>query len=581
MKKFILIFIPILLLLSLSSWTNQQNWQNKVDVEVLDAVANGNNIDFLVYMTEQADLSLANDLQTKEEKGEYVFEALHGMAQRSQGELSEELNTLGVSYRSYWVVNAIWTKGDATLVEMIAQRDDVQRIMYNPSVQIEAPRTEESTSRNVVEWGLQMINADDVWAMGIKGDGVTIGGQDTGYDWTHPALQTQYRGWNGLTSDHEYNWHDAIHMDDVNTNPGNPCGFDSTEPCDDNNHGTHTMGTMVGDDNAGNQIGVAPEARWVACRNMEEGWGTPTTYIECFEWFLAPTDLSGNNPDPSKSPHVFANSWACPESEGCNSTNFAVMEAVVDNIKAAGIVTVVSAGNSGWQGCGSINTPAAIFENSFTVGATDSSDEIANYSSLGPVTVDGSNRPKPEISAPGSDIRSSVIGGGYSSFSGTSMAGPHVAGVVALIISANPSLAGQVDIIRDIIEQSAVEKTGGETCGNVSGNEIPNNTYGHGRIDALAAVNAAMELVDIEPLTIATEDFVYPNPFNNELQIEFLYPDESVKFELFNAGGQVVMQKNWDEINRYTVQTANLPKGVYVYRIENGDRTKVGKLVKN
>ncbi len=581
MKKHLFSTLLTLFVIVLASWTSNNDWQTKVDAEILASVEAGNTIDFLIYMTEQADLAVANTLATKEEKGQYVYNTLNQLAQRSQSGVLQELQSRQAEHRPYWVVNAIWAKGDADLVETIARRSDVQLLMHNPSIQLEAPERANESNRNAIEWGLEMINADDVWAMGITGQGVTIGGQDTGYDWEHPALKNKYRGWNGLMSDHNYNWHDAIHEDDLNTNPGNPCGFDSTIPCDDNNHGTHTMGTMTGDDNAGNQIGVAPGARWVACRNMEEGWGTPTTYIECFEWFLAPTDISGNNPDPTQSPHVFANSWACPESEGCNTSNFNVMEAVVDNIKAAGIVTVVSAGNSGWQGCGSINTPAAIFEGSFTVAATASNDTIAGYSSHGPVTIDSSNRMKPEISAPGSSVRSSIIGGGYASFSGTSMAGPHVAGVVGLVISANPSLAGQVDAIRDIIQQSAVPKTIDETCGGISGMEVPNHTYGYGRIDALAAVNAALELVDVEPLTISYESYVFPNPFSNQLNIEFGQAEKGATFELYNASGQLILRESWDEIRFHNIQTANLPSGVYVYRIENGAQISTGKLVKN
>lgn len=122
----------------------------------------------------------------------------------------------------------------------------------------------------------------DVWNMGYTGQGITVGGADTGYDWGHPAIQPKYRGWNGdaSTSQHNYNWHDAIHElnplnNDTLGNPGtNPCGLDVTHPCDDGSHGTHTMGTMTGSD-ADNQIGVAPDAKWVGCRNMERGLGKP------------------------------------------------------------------------------------------------------------------------------------------------------------------------------------------------------------------------------------------------------------------------------------------------------------------
>jgi serine protease AprX len=321
-----------------------------------------------------------------------------------------------------------------------------------------------------------------------------VGGQDTGYQWNHPALINAYRGWNGATADHNYNWHDAIHENNPNTLPGNPCGFDSLVPCDDNGHGTHTMGTMIGDDGGSNQIGMAPGAQWISCRNMEEGWGTPATYTECYQWFIAPTDLNGENPDSTKAPHVINNSWGCPVSEGCVTPD--ILLAVVQNVRAAGILTAHSAGNSG-SSCSTVNTPAAIYDESFTVGSTTSTDAISSFSSRGPVTIDGSGRLKPDITAPGSSIRSSRPTNTYGISSGTSMAGPHVAGLVALLISANPALAGQVDALEQIITSTAVPLTTTQNCGDVPGDQIPNNTFGWGRIDALAAVEYVLAQHDL------------------------------------------------------------------------------------
>ena len=288
--------------------------------------------------------------------------------------------------------------------------------------------------------------------------GAVIGGQDTGYQWDHPALVNQYRGNNGIIVNHNYNWHDAIHSG------GGSCGPNSPFPCDDFGHGTHTMGTMVGDDGAGNQTGMAPGARWIGCRNMNVGVGSPATYSECYQWFIAPTDLNNLNPRPDLAPDVINNSWGCPPSEGCTDPN--VLLTVVNNVHAAGIVTAHSAGNSG-PDCSTVSDPAAIYANSFTVGATDNTDTIAGFSSRGPVTIDGSNRLKPNVSAPGVNIRSSVPGRYISGLSGTSMAAPHVAGLVALLISSQPSLAGHVDEIESLIELSAVPRTTSQNCGGV------------------------------------------------------------------------------------------------------------------
>ena len=166
------------------------------------------------------------------------------------------------------------------------------------------------------------------------------------------------------------------------------------------------MGTMVGDDGGSNQVGVAPGAKWIGCRNMDQGNGTPATYAECFQWFIAPTDLAGNNPDPAKAPRdqQFMGMSAI---EGCTDVN-AVLKTVVESVNAAGILVVVSAGNDG-SACSSVLDPAAIYDVVLSVGATDgasTTDAIASFSSRGPVTVDGSGRMKPDVSAPGVSVRS-------------------------------------------------------------------------------------------------------------------------------------------------------------------------------
>ncbi len=463
-------------------------WPAAVDPWVLETAAANGETEFLVFLAEQADLSAAATLQTKEEKGAYVYQQLTETAARTQPAVTVALEAFQVEYKPYWIANMLWVRGDLAVVQAMAERPDVTHVYANPWVHFDEPTPAEEIDNPLpIEWNILQVNADEVWAMGYTGQGAVIGGQDTGYDWDHPALQGKYRGWNGSTADHNYNWHDSIHGNNPNTPPGNPCGFDVTAPCDDHGHGTHTVGTMVGDDGGSNQIGMAPGAKWIGCRNMEEGWGTPTTYSECYQWFIAPTDLNGQNPDTTKAPHIISNSWGCPVIEGCTDPN--VLLTVVQNVRAAGILTAHSAGNDG-SSCSTVNTPAGIYDESFSVGATDSGDNIAGFSSRGPVTVDGSNRLKPDISAPGVSVRSSLPGTGYGPLSGTSMASPHVAGLTALILSAAPSLAGDVDLLEQIMEESALPRTTAQICGGIPGSQIPNNTYGYGRIDALAAVQS-------------------------------------------------------------------------------------------
>jgi serine protease AprX len=455
---------------------------------VRDETADGGRTDLLVVLKERADLKPALSLPTKAERGRWVYETLRGTAERSQASLRAWLEARGVDYRAFYIVNVIHVSdADRSLVEALAARPEVARIEANPRVLGVSPESVARESGGLapegVEWNLLRVHADDVWAMGYTGQGVVVGGQDTGYEWDHPALAGQYREAQPGYDRHDYNWHDAIHSNNSHTPDGNPCGFDSPEPCDDNGHGTHTMGIAVGDDGAGNQIGMAPGARWIGCRNMDQGWGTPASYLECFEFFLAPYPVGGrpSQGDSDLAPDVTVNSWSCPPEEGCS---WATLQSAVEAQRAAGILTVVSAGNDGYGGCSTVSDPPAIYDAAYTVGATDSSDYLAGYSSRGPVTVDGSNRLKPDLVAPGSTVRSSVPGGGYGYKSGTSMAAPHVAGAAALLWSAIPELADDLEATEAQLNGHAY----GIASSACSSGGVPNNLYGWGRLDVYTAV---------------------------------------------------------------------------------------------
>ena len=460
----------------------------KIAPWVIEHTANGRQAEFFVVLTDQAELRPAATLATKAEKGRYVYDALRKKSQETQGPILRWLRERAIEHRSFYIVNAILVKSSREIAEALAARPDVARVEGNPHVQNVLPAPDgivEASSQPqtpaTIEPGIAYTHAPDVWALGFRGQGITVAGADTGIRWTHNALQPHYRGWNGVTADHNYNWHDAIH-DSV----GNPCGNNSPFPCDDNGHGTHTVGTVTGDDGAGNQIGMAPGAKWIGCRNMDQGNGTPARYIECMEWFIAPYPIGGGQGDPLRAPDVTSNSWVCPPSEGCSANT---LQAAVEAQAAAGIMMVAGAGNDG-PACSSVMYPPAIYAASFTVGALNTgTDTIASFSSRGPVTIDASNRIKPDITAPGTGTRSSynTSDNAYVSLSGTSMATPHIAGAMALLWCAQPQLRHSITPSRTTLNNAAhfISST---QCGTTG---PPNNVYGWGRVDILAAVSPA------------------------------------------------------------------------------------------
>ena len=562
----------------------------KVDGQVLENLRERGHSDCLLWFEGAPDLSLAKQLPLKGDRGTFVHQALLDVAETVQADVRKMLDLREIPYRAFYLVNAIALNADLNLIRDLAAMPSVSKVIPDPWVQVDLPEPEFQAnlrSGDAVEWGIQLIGAVDVWDMGYRGEGVVIGGQDTGYDWKHPAIINSYRGlqMNGDSS-HAYNWHDAIseisplHMDPEPDPALNDCGLALDYPCDDNNHGTHTMGTMTGLDGE-NEIGVAPEAKWIGCRNMERGYGKPSTYIECFEFFLAPTNLNGTEPDPMLAPDIINNSWSCPEIEGCNSSNWLMMEEAVNNLKQAGILVVVSAGNSGRNGCSSINTPSAIFESSFTIGAVASNDTIAAFSSRGLVTVDSSNRMKPNVVAPGVGVRSAIRGDSYASFSGTSMAGPHTAGAAALLINAVPELRGRVELIEDLLESTAVPKTAMDTCGGIPGSSVPNPVYGYGRIDVKAAVEKARIVVNNVELTEPESDLrLVPNPAVSSVTILGLLPEELPgHLELFDTSGRLIrsvqVSKTMQELD---VQDLN--NGMYYFTYRNDIFQTGGKLIK-
>jgi serine protease AprX len=454
--------------------------EGKIAPRLLTDTTDGRVAEALVVLREQADLSSAPSMRTKLEKGRFVVNSLRDVAARTQSPLKRFLEQRGIQYQSFYIVNMIKITGNRDLMNEIAARTDVARIDANPHVRTALPVPTGHDSRifssDKVEWNISRVGAPQVWAMGFRGEGHTVADADTGVQWDHPALKTHYRGWDGTNVDHDYNWHDA--------SPDH-----SPTPVDPNDHGTFTASELVGNDNAGNQVGVAPGAKFFACRNMDaNGTGSPASYTECFEFLMAPYPVNGNptQGDPTLAPDSINNSWECPPSEGCSTDS---LLQVVNAVRAAGIFPAAAAQNSG-SACSTVSNPPGIYASAISVGSTNSNDKISSFSSRGPVTADGSNRLKPEVSAPGENIRGAVPGGGYQGgWSGTSMATPEVAGGVALIWQAKPSLDGNIGGTERLLEQTARHMTSTQNCGG-SGQNIPNNVFGWGIINLSQAVRS-------------------------------------------------------------------------------------------
>jgi PKD repeat protein len=357
----------------------------------------------------------------------------------------------------------------------------VDHVTANHQFQLEEPiKGPDEGQIEAVEPNITFVKAPDVWAMGFTGQGTVMAGNDTGLYWSHPALIRQYRGCQDPPTcsniDHNFNWWDAT-------------GTYPSAPDDGHGHGTHTAGTMVGEDaSLTNQVGVAPGARLVHCKNMDNGgYGNDAWFLTCFEWDLAPWDLNHNNPPPSLAPDAVNNSWGYG---GGGQNQF---RTAINNLQAAGVAVEVSAGNEG-SGCQSLRSPGDYTE-VLTTGSVNHAapypGTMTGFSSRGPSSLDGNYFP--DITAPGENIRSSVPGGGYQGgWSGTSMAGPHATALIGLLWSACPAFQGRVAETFAIITSTASPVT--SYVGSCGGDYVtgPNNDWGYGTIDALAAVQAIL-----------------------------------------------------------------------------------------
>ncbi len=429
-----------------------------------------------VVLRDQADLTAIDPGLDQKTRAAAVYSTLTAHAITSQADLRATFDAFRISYTPYYLVNAIEVDGGPLVRIWLSLRPEVASIttsqVLRPVFVEPAPTSGSESPPLGPQWNLTLIGVDRVWAeFGATGSGIVVGQSDSGVEGEHPALAAQYRG---REEGDDYNWLDPWEK--------------TSSPSDRGGHGTHTLGTILG---AGG-IGVAPEATWLACRNLARNLGSPALYLDCMQFMLAPYPRNGSafvDGDPNRGAHVINNSWGCPSIEGCSP---ATLGPAVDALRAAGIFVVASAGNDG-PGCSTVMDPIAIYDGAFSVGAIDSLGELAGFSSRGPVPGDGAIG-KPDIAAPGVDVLSALPNGTYGSNSGTSMAGPHIVGVVALMWSANPRLIGDIDTTEQLLRDTARPYTGALTAPNCDLAAHPEWAVGAGIVDAYAAVQAALAL---------------------------------------------------------------------------------------
>ncbi|HEX9989615.1 MAG TPA: S8 family serine peptidase [Chloroflexia bacterium] len=467
-------------------------------------------VHYIVILSQQADTS--NDIRDWNEKGSYVCTELQKVADKTQpavANLLDNQKALGnvQKYTSYIIINAFGVTGNLASTDALATLSEVERIEPFPLVSFGT-----QPSRNPVggqpggatatpcpgcitasppggaEWNVSLVHAPEAWALGYDGSGITIGSIDTGARYTHEAIVEKYRGTlGGSQFDHNYNWFDFA------APPPTP----PTSPHDDDGHGTQTLGVLVG---AGG-IGIAPGAQWISANPIGLAQNDQDI-ASAMDFMLCPWDLNHQNRDPSKRPHVVSNSWSanpnyatyCPVWE-----DNPIWEMVRQWI-AAGIFPSFSGGNGKQNG----NMYPAAFPETFETGALNINNLRAYYSSFGPSCIPVGDRQLPQLMAGGGECGATNVGvltsgiagdAAYCRVEGTSFAQPAVAGAVAILKQADPSLT--VAEISDILRDTAFWDPAWEEeiypipltpvpCG-----ERPNSCYGYG----LLQIDRALERV--------------------------------------------------------------------------------------
>ncbi len=438
--------------------------------QALEVLPAGERLPIIVTFQDQADLSPIK-AATRAEQLEQVVTTLQQTARTTQGPIHALLQEQRLTRETsaitfFWIFNGLSMTASAQAIAEIAARPEVASITLEETIPAppELIRATGEPSLSASEWNLTLINAPALWALGFHGEGIVVANMDTGVSGSHPDLVAQWRG--GTNS-----WFD-------------PYGQHPTTPADLNGHGTATMGVMVGRDAGGTNIGVAPLAQWIAVKIFDDQDRATTTAIhQGFQWLLDP-DGDPSTPD---APHIVNNSWSILNTD-CDLGFQLDLQA----LRAAGIVAIFSAGNSGPNEATSVS-PANNPEG-FAAGATDELDQIYLYSARGPSACGELETLYPEMVAPGVAVRTADLYGTYQTANGTSLAAPHVAGALALLLGAFPDLT--------IAQQENALLEGAVDLGLAG----PDNTFGEGRLDVLAAYNSLLGSAQLSISKLDTPD---------------------------------------------------------------------------